>query len=105
MSGVRSNSFEHFSKWNSIARNNLNYVMPIIEGCDFQRIPKSYQEIVFRHLQSQLVGAFMELAYDDCAPVVLLRQQIELYQEGLFPCGWRVDSPDDFPRNAEIIVY
>jgi hypothetical protein len=47
----------------------------------------------------------MEISYDDLVEVTLFKRQLPLLFSGHFPCGWALNSPDEFPDQAAILVY
>ena len=101
---VRATSPESFERWNEVATSALPHVeslMPVITS----KLPEEFKGRLSKHLQSQLVGAFLEEAFRDVSEVSLVRDQLILYSQGLFPCGWSVENPESFPEKSSLVVY
>lgn len=105
MNWVRQNNPGRFSEWNEIAKSNFPIVKAILGRVDVARIPDEFRVHVLRYLQSLLVGALLEEAFDNCAAPRVLRKSVEAYNEGAFACGWYVEAPDQFPDKASLLIY
>ena len=99
--------YERFVSWNDIARSLLPQVKELLENHVFPCVPSGVQlpQKAQVWIQSQILSATMELAFDDCVLVRLFQDQVELYRRGHFPCGWNVAGPEDFPQRATVIVF
>jgi len=60
---------------------------------------------VMNWIRYQLTGAYIESIYSSMSDVRLLREQVEWYLLGYFPCGWLVDAESGFPHRAVTVVY
>ena len=99
-------NYSRFVQWNDVARSVLPPIQRVIDEHILPAVPSvNFPKRTRVWIQSQILSALMEIAYSDCVPVTLFLDQIELYEAGHFPCGWLVQSPDDFPQGASIAVY
>lgn len=98
--------YSRFIQWNNIATATLPKVIELVQSVILPSRPTLvFPEQAQGWIQSQILSGLMELAYRDCFEVKLFTYQLGLYSVGHFPCGWDVRSPDDFPTNAQIVVY
>jgi len=97
---------ERFNNWNEVASDLLPSAMELLEHDVILHFPKpQLSETVKKLVQSQIVGAFLEIAHCDFISVELHQPLMKLYKQGHFPCGWHVNSPEDFPRQAVIYAW
>jgi len=103
---LSKNHYARFAQWNDIARPLLTPVQQLLKNTILPSVP----EVVFPQkaqewIQSQLIGAAMELAYRDVVISDLSLSIMDLFQRGKFPCGWSVKSEDEFPCQAIMYIY
>lgn len=96
--------YDQFAKWNEVAKSILPLIEPLVDMVR-PRFPANSPDNAIDWFQCQIVGASMELYYATCIDSKLFRDQLEIYKQGHFPCGWYVESEDRFPEHAILIVY
>jgi hypothetical protein len=67
--------------------------------------PEARTPGVMNWIRSHLTSAYLECAYSSMSNVDLVRNQVEWYMLGHFPCGWFVGEESAFPHSAVAIVY
>lgn len=101
---MSKNHYNVFAKWNDVAKSILPHALDLVAVVK-NRLPISAPNHAAEHFQAQLVGAALELYYSKYFDSKLCRDQIEIYRDGHFPCGWYVESESDFPDKASVVVF
>jgi hypothetical protein len=104
---LSSHHYARFIEWNQTARHFLPIVEKLLRSAVEPKIAiRPVPESILNRIQGQLLGALQEAAYLDCHHEIrLFRDLVEYYSQGRLPCGWMVDSPNDFPNNMHVIVF
>ena len=97
---VQSTNRSDFVKWNENAKLNLELVNDFINK-HFYDIEDEWIKL---WVQSILMGALAEFHYNQISEFSFFDNIIKIFELGLFPCGFRVDSPSDFPNNVYIYI-
>ncbi|WP_411846057.1 hypothetical protein AAFN60_21335 [Roseibacillus persicicus] len=105
MDAVRFGCEERFAKWNEIAAANLKSIESIVSTISLSPEMRAHENFILEHTKSLLISAALELAYSDCSDFRLLSQLVSVYERGHFPCGFEVERPEDFPKNASLIIF
>ena len=101
---MSENHYDVFAKWNDVAKSLLPTSLQLVDVVK-KRFPHDAPEQAIERLQSQIVGASLEVYYCEYVESTLLRDQIDIYKDGHFPCGWYVESEEGFPSRAEVVVF
>ncbi|QDV17147.1 hypothetical protein Pan153_17820 [Gimesia panareensis] len=101
---MSSSHYDEFAKWNEAARLILPKVEKLVDIVR-QYFPEDAPGTAVDWFQCQLIGASMELFYADFIDSSLFRDQLAIYKDGHFPCGWHVESEDMFPEKCVVVVF
>lgn len=101
---MSASHYDEFVKWNEVASSILPAVERLVEVVR-QHFPTNAPSDAADWFQCQLIGASMEIYYARFYDSTLYRDQLSIYQQGYFPCGWYVESEALFPDQAVVVVY
>ena len=101
---MSASHYEFFTEWNTLAQTILPSVTETANNVR-ANIPSGAPDCVIDWLQCQIVGCTLEICYENFYRSTLYRDQIAIYMDGHFPCGWQVDREDDFPDKASLVVF
>lgn len=101
---ISKNHYNIFVQWNDVAKSLLPACLRLVDAVKHQFPDDAPQQAIDR-LQSQIVGAALELYYSHYTDSNLHRDQIDMYRDGHFPCGWHVETETDFPDRAVVVVF
>lgn len=93
-----------YRSWNDHIRSFSVQLDDLVLGFS-KRIPEIYREDIGLWIRSHLTSAYLECIYCPLVEVKLVRNQMQWYFRGHFPCGWDCPSEKAFPDDSTIIVY
>jgi hypothetical protein len=100
-----SNRFKfEYRKWNDhIQSFSIELDTLVLEFG--KRIPAMYRQEISLWIRSHLTSGYLECIYGQLVEISLVRNQMQWYFQGHFPCGWDCPSEVGFPDEATIVVY
>jgi hypothetical protein len=100
------NHNQQYQEWNNHITSFCSALDALIAGPVTAALPhEAPTQGVVNWIRSHLTRAYLECVYSPLIDIQLVRNQVDWYLAGHFPCGWHVDEEAAFPGRALTVVY
>jgi hypothetical protein len=94
-----------YRKWNEHIKSFAPHRDELLERVVSPLVPGGCRQSVVEWIRSHLTSAYLECIYSKLSDIHLVRDQIEWYLRGRFPCGWLVKDEASFPNEAITVIF